>query len=485
MLLSIFKIIVFVFTAPVIKGVEASNGVSPKKGEEENYDDIEIDDEDDDEEEVNEEEINPHISTSNKNSDSNPIITNIVSLSKSDSEQLSPLSNQKAKKSFKPTSSSETFSITISPKTSEKPLSKPSELLLTTKRSLENDVTHDQTKKLKIDSQSNILTVPKPQKQTLVVTKPVPNLSSPQHISSQPSVSQAATNKVLCSCESEPIIDNSLEGEITCQAVENVGGHRVGCKNKVTRMELVRISGRNHAILCDLHRERFASHGCCPLCGEFCSHGLVFMCRTSKNTSPHLFHRSCYMLKSRDDRMCPHCGSRRAPIAVQLKMSMSRAPLKLLSYTAKMSAKKSDDSLQLWQTDKVRENLINYTLPNGKVISADGLPKGLEPAKIEEIITTFNSKTIAKVTTRNMYVPTAAGDNVKLLQLLALNYSPRQQFPEVDGGGPLHVAAANNHPLTAHILLQAGADIDAFDDNNETPLMIAAYNVSEKQIRNS
>ena len=61
---------------------------------------------------------------------------------------------------------------------------------------------------------------------------------------------------------------------------------------------------------------------------------------------------------------------------------------------------------------------------------------------------------------------------------MALDYSPKQKFSEIDGGTPLHVAAANNHPLTAHILLQAGADINAFDDNNETPLMIAAYNVS-------
>ena len=29
---------------------------------------------------------------------------------------------------------------------------------------------------------------------------------------------------------------------------------------------------------------------------------------------------------------------------------------------------------------------------------------------------------------RNMYVPTAAGDNLKLLQLLAMDYSPHQRF---------------------------------------------------------
>ena len=60
------------------------------------------------------------------------------------------------------------------------------------------------------------------------------------------------------------------------QAVEQVGGNRVGCKNKVTRIEQVVVSrAGDRAVLCELHRSRHAAHGCCPLCGEFCSHGLV------------------------------------------------------------------------------------------------------------------------------------------------------------------------------------------------------------------
>ena len=166
-------------------------------------------------------------------------------------------------------------------------------------------------------------------------------------------------------------------------------------------------------------------------------------------------------------------------MAVQLKMSMSRTPLRLLNYTAKMTASKDKElTTVLDTTSQSRENLVNYTLPSGKVISSDGIPKGLEHTTLEEVIKNFNTKSHAKCTTRNMYLPTAAGDNVKLMQLLAMDYSPKQKFPEADGGSPLHVAAGNNHTLTAHILLQAGADIDAFDDNNETPLMIAAYNVS-------
>ena len=433
------------------------------------YDDIELDD--DDEGADNELQI---IASKKPNvSESSPVITNVQSVTDTPKPPVD-FPNQKAKKSFRNTSGPDQFTITISPKKNESEKKLVSnDLLIATKRplGLSEAGNSELAKRLRADD-SSIISIPKP---GINYKKPVPSLAPARDYSS--STSSPLVSQLPGSCQGEIIKGANLESEYTCQAIENVGGHRVGCKNKVKRVELVKLTTRDRAVLCELHRDRLASYGCCPLCGEFCSHGLVFMCRASKTTSPHLFHRSCYTLKNKEERMCPHCGSRRIPIAVQLKMSMSKTPLRLLSYTAKMTGAKPREPSELWQTDKAREDVLHYTLPNGKVISAEGLPKGLDSNKLEDLIKTFTSKNSAKVTTRNMYIPTAAGDNVKLLQLLALDYSPSQKFPEVDGGSPLHVAAANNHPLTAHILMQAGADIDAFDDNNETPLMIAAYNV--------
>ena len=438
------------------------------------YDDIELDS--DDEGADNELQI---VATKKPNvSESSPIITNVQSVTDSPKPPVTvDFPNQKAKKSFKTVSGPDQFTITISPKKieSEKKLVS-NDLLITTKRPLELSEAGNSelAKRLKADN-SSILSIPK-SIPTINHKKPNPSLAPERDSSS--SASSPLVSQIPGSCQGEVIKDAVLASEYTCQAIENMGGHRVGCKNMVKKVELVKLTTKDRAVLCDLHRDRLANYGCCPLCGEFCSHGLVFMCRASKTTSPHLFHRSCYTLKTKEERMCPHCGSRRIPMAVQLKMSMSKTPLRLLSYTAKISSgTKPREPTELWQTDKLREGVLHYTLPNGKVISAEGLPKGLDSDKLEDVLKTFNSKNSAKVTTRNMYIPTAAGDNVKLLQLLALDYSPSQKFPEVDGGSPLHVAAANNHPLAAHILMQAGADIDAFDDNNETPLMIAAYNV--------
>lgn len=72
-----------------------------------------------------------------------------------------------------------------------------------------------------------------------------------------------------------------------------------------------------------------------------------------------------------------------------------------------------------------------------------------------------------------MYAPVKSGDNVKLLQLISLGYSVNQRFSEVEGGSPLHVAATEGHALTAHILVQAGSELDTLDDEQNSPLMLA------------
>ena len=72
-----------------------------------------------------------------------------------------------------------------------------------------------------------------------------------------------------------------------------------------------------------------------------------------------------------------------------------------------------------------------------------------------------------------MYPPVKSGDNVKLVQMLSLGYSPNQRFPEAEGGMPLHVAAAEGHVLTAHILVQAGTEVDTLDEGQNSALMIA------------
>lgn len=193
------------------------------------------------------------------------------------------------------------------------------------------------------------------------------------------------------------------------------------------------------------------------------------LCRPSNKSGPHLFHRNCFLQNKR--KQCPHCDCLEKPIAVQLSLEMNRMPLTLLQSVSKITfpknkARKSDLILK-------SEAAVTYKMPDGKIISSECLPSGVGDEALLKVIEALEDKDKLKHITRNMYVPTKAGDNVKLMQLLSLGYSPKQRFTEAEGGTPLHVAAAEGHVLTVHILVQAGSELDALDEEQNTALMLA------------
>jgi len=284
----------------------------------------------------------------------------------------------------------------------------------------------------------------------------------------------------VCFCDEpdenlKPASSDLQKKVVTCQAIESVGGAKIGCRNKVTDFRLRRtsINSPTGRLLCDEHIQRLKAHQACVFCGQFCAYGIFMMCRPSSKCKPHLFHRKCFVRDSKS-KQCPHCKTDVKPIAVQLRLQMDRMPLALLTSVSKMSfpakGKKSAASKHDEEPPKV-----SHKLPNGKVISSARLPEGMSDASLAKVIEALEDTTNIKHTTRNMFIPCKAGDNVKLMQLLSLGYSPQQRFGEAEavGGTPLHVAATEGHVLTAHILVQAGAELDALDDEQSTALMLA------------
>jgi len=81
----------------------------------------------------------------------------------------------------------------------------------------------------------------------------------------------------ICECEHE---DHLLEdvprkhGVATiCQAIDSVGGKRVGCSNKVVDFKFRRaVPSGQKMLLCPEHIRRFHAHNLCPLSNEFCTH---------------------------------------------------------------------------------------------------------------------------------------------------------------------------------------------------------------------
>lgn len=75
-----------------------------------------------------------------------------------------------------------------------------------------------------------------------------------------------------------------------------------------------------------------------------------------------------------------------------------------------------------------REDVVTHKMSNGKIISSEGLPEGIDSSALESVLKSLEDKQSLKHTTRNMYIPVKAGDNVKIMQMLSLGYSPNARY---------------------------------------------------------
>ena len=71
------------------------------------------------------------------------------------------------------------------------------------------------------------------------------------------------------------------------------------------------------------------------------------MCRPMRKAPPHLFCKECFMRSAPvtvggvAKRKCPHCMSMDQPLPMNLKVTMSAAPLNLLQTSSRMGFPKN------------------------------------------------------------------------------------------------------------------------------------------------
>lgn len=78
-----------------------------------------------------------------------------------------------------------------------------------------------------------------------------------------------------------------------------------------------------------------------------------------------------------------------------------------------------------------------------------------------------------RYTVKSLYNAAHCGDVEKLLKMMASGLNPNHVFEDCGKQTALHVAAANGHLAAVHILLQAQAQINALDSEQNTPLSVA------------
>lgn len=82
---------------------------------------------------------------------------------------------------------------------------------------------------------------------------------------------------------------------------------------------------------------------------------------------------------------------------------------------------------------------------------------------------------------KSLYNAAHIGDVEKLLKIIASGLNPNHIFEENNNETALHVAAGNGHLPAVHILLQAKAQINVLDGEQNTPLT-AAINAKHNDI---
>lgn len=257
--------------------------------------------------------------------------------------------------------------------------------------------------------------------------------------------------------------------EIYCQAVDSMDGRIIGCCNTVTVdddygcIQLYRASVRIPFLMyCGPHLHRFLCHQCCPACGLFCTQGRFMMCEKG-----HFYHRSCAVAAVDDITACFHCnllskevtvvfGEHKNPVFLSSQKGQKDIPSAKISFKGSITIAKPEE-----------RPVSPPIVPSSSLILAAGneIPSN-GPLNSEK----------EKYKYRDLYSAAKIGNAEKVLACLAFGLNPNHVFREIMKTTALHVASVGGFISVVHILVQAGAQLNLLDKEQNTPLMLAATN---------
>ncbi|CAG5918525.1 unnamed protein product [Menidia menidia] len=289
----------------------------------------------------------------------------------------------------------------------------------------------------------------------------------------------------LCCCRMEtPPSSGSLSAlEQTCMAMESADGMLNRCHRPVMKQEMMRPSNTVHLlVLCEDHRAGMVKHQCCPGCGLFCRAGTFMECRPYGSIS-HRFHQDCASIL-KDQRFCPHCGEdasgakevvvSKTDLSPSVTKSNPGQSLPLVAALPLVSATPVHQILRARKTSQPQrprdESMSNFK-EEQHVHTNDSL---------ETILMALDDENLkpkkTKYPTRQLYFSAKQGDLQRVVQLLVNGKDPNFLIEGQNRRTPLHAAAAEGHQEICHMLVQAGANLDMFDEEFKTPLMAACEN---------
>ncbi|XP_030053172.1 histone-lysine N-methyltransferase EHMT2 isoform X2 [Microcaecilia unicolor] len=307
----------------------------------------------------------------------------------------------------------------------------------------------------------------------------------------------------LCSCRMEaPKIDRISElSNNKCMATESVDGELSGCSSAISKRETMRPSSRVPLmVLCEIHRARMVKHHCCPGCGYFCTAGTFLECHPDFRIA-HRFHKSC-VSQLNGMVFCPHCGEdasdaqeitiAKADTSCTVPAPATQDPdgtgrAEAIQPSARM---RGSGEVKELPSDPLLDGIDSLgpsvSLPSGAVITAVGLPPGPVRENLEKALVVQEAENILlqkrdrrkklRYHPRQLYLSVKQGELQKIVLMLLDNLDPNFHTDQQSKRTPLHAATQKGYLDICHVLLQAGARIDALDKSLRTPLMEAVVN---------
>nr|CAI5836466.1 unnamed protein product [Callosobruchus analis] len=253
-----------------------------------------------------------------------------------------------------------------------------------------------------------------------------------------------------CFCTHKTNLFSITNGEtVYCNAIDSIGDKLVGCTRIVNADEtpLLRPSQKiPYTLFCSFHRNRLLRHNCCPACGIFCTQGLFIECE-----SKHHYHTGCNITLG-DVECCPHCGTTDTN-EVYIKLHCSSKPIFLPTQKSNHPAAKMSFSSDY--DDSHCSTPILLPIDTFQTFSMAEIDD--QDFTTEDVLETVNSSDINKL------AAIIASNSINL------NF----KIADFNDGTLMHYAASKGHVGVCHLLVSAGLEIDEFDKEQNTPLMLA------------
>ncbi|XP_056370503.1 histone-lysine N-methyltransferase EHMT2-like [Oenanthe melanoleuca] len=201
----------------------------------------------------------------------------------------------------------------------------------------------------------------------------------------------------------------------------------------------------------------------------------------------HWFHRSC-VSRLGGLIFCPHCGedaseaqevtlprSEGAPLTKpgQEQGGRHEAPTPSARMRGQGEGRAPPPDPRAEPIDS--SGGLVLPLPSGGTLSARGLPPGTAWRSLEKALLGQESERRKKLRfhPRQLYLSVKQGQLGRVILMLLDNLDPNFQSDTQSKHSALHAAAQKGHLEICHLLLQAGANINAVDKQCRTPLMEA------------